>query len=739
MELASPLAHESSSFRFVNSLEPPVPATSATRRAVISVAGFMAAVVLAAYSRTFSAPFVFDDIGSIVGNPTIRRLSQLHEVFSPPGGGLTVSGRPLLNFSLAVNYAISGEAVWSYHAVNLAIHFLAACTLFGVVRRSLLRPSLRARWGGDATWLAAAVAGLWLLQPLQTESVTYVSQRAESLAGLFCLLTFYGFIRAADSAQPGRAIGWRGVSCTACLLGMATKEVMVAVPLLVMLYDGLLVGGGLAVAWRERRGYYVALASSWVLLALVVFGNHDRGGTAGARFGLTPLLYFQTQCRAVVLYLQLSVWPHPQVFDYGQRVVRHFADVWLQAVLLAALLLGTAVALWRRSAAGFLGASFFAILAPSSSVVPVVSQTMAEHRMYLPLAAVVTIGVVGLFAAIGRRSLVLWPVVAVGLGLLTHARNETYRSELALWHDTAAKLPHQRRAHYNLAMIYARQGRYTEALAEDEAALPIDESWLPANEASYIHSQYGSDLTMAGRPADAIAHCEEALRLKPGNVDARRRLARALVQLDRYSEAIGHFEEALRLESGDAQTELELGDALTRFNRPEEAIAHYRAVLRIAPASVAGFSHLANALFLTGRIDESIAAYREAVRYEPRHAKAWMGLGYALITAGRPAEAIAPCAEAARLQPQVADGHNMLGVALLRAGRAVEAVAAFEQALRLDSSAADTHNNLGNALAAAGRASDAIAQYREALRLDPGHGPARRNLDAALQSAGQKR
>ncbi len=705
------------------------------------VVGFAAAVVVVAvYARTFSAPFVFDDIESILGNPTIRRLSQLSEVFAPPGGGLTVSGRPLLNFSLAVNYAISGEAVWSYHAVNLAIHFLAACVLCGVVRRSLMCPGLRVRFGADANWLAAAIAGLWLLHPLQTESVTYVSQRAESLAGLFCLLTFYGFVRALDEPPSSRATLWRSVSWLACLLGMATKETMVAVPLLVLLYDVTVANngsGGFTAAWRQRRGYYLALASTWLLLALVMSGNHDRGGTAGARFGLTPLLYLQTQCRAIVLYLKLSIWPHPQVFDYGQTVVRHFADVWPQAVLLTGLLLGTAVAFWRRLTAGFLGAWFFAILAPSSSVVPVVSQTMAEHRMYLPLAAVVTLAVVGLYAAVGRRSLVLWLVVAVGLGGLTFARNEIYRSDLALWSDTAAKLPHQRRAHYNLAMIYAAQERYAEAIAHDEAALPIDESWLPANEAFLIHHQFGADLAMAGRPADAVAHYEQALQLKPGYVSAHRGLARVLVQLDRYPEAIRQFEEALRLESGDAQTELELGDALARFNRPEDAISHYRSALRIAPASAAGFSHLANALFLTGRADDAIAAYRESVRLEPRNATAWMGLGYAMITVGRPAEAIRPCTEAARLQPQVAEGHNMLGVALLRAGRPIEAIAAFEEALRLDPSAADTHNNLGNALAAVGRASEAIAQYREALRLDPTHGPARRNLDAALQTRGQ--
>lgn len=106
-----------------------------------------------------------------------------------------LQGRPLITFTFAANYAISGLQVWSYHAVNLLIHVLAALTLFGIVRRTLQGASLRARFGDVSQGLALAVALLWLVHPLQTESVTYVIQRAESLVGLWYLLTLYGAIR----------------------------------------------------------------------------------------------------------------------------------------------------------------------------------------------------------------------------------------------------------------------------------------------------------------------------------------------------------------------------------------------------------------------------------------------------------------------------------------------------------------------------------------------------------------
>jgi hypothetical protein len=147
---------------------------------------------LATYRNSFASPFVFDDRTSIEENQSIRRLWPLGPVLSPPCNGETVGGRPLLNLSFALNYALGGLDVRGYHAANLAIHLAAALLLLGVVRRTLLLPGLRERFGGAATPLALAAALLWMVHPLQTESVTYIVQRAESLCGCFYLLTLYG-------------------------------------------------------------------------------------------------------------------------------------------------------------------------------------------------------------------------------------------------------------------------------------------------------------------------------------------------------------------------------------------------------------------------------------------------------------------------------------------------------------------------------------------------------------------
>ena len=135
------------------------------------------------------------------------------------------AGRPLINLSFALNHAVSGYGVWSYRALNLLIHAVASLALFGLARRTLLAPVWRDRFGHAATGLALVMAALWALHPLQTESVTCVVQRTESLMGCCFLLAFYAFVRGAESGASGGR--WLTGSVVACLLGMATKSPVV--------------------------------------------------------------------------------------------------------------------------------------------------------------------------------------------------------------------------------------------------------------------------------------------------------------------------------------------------------------------------------------------------------------------------------------------------------------------------------------------------------------------------------
>ncbi len=652
---------------------PPAGTTGIGRWQVALAAAGIVAAALVAYANSFAGVFVYDDEPTILLNPSVRDLwSSLF-----PTAGTTASGRPVANLTFAFNYALGGTSVGGYHAVNLAIHTLAGLTLFGLVRRTIAQgwrtervaaqptpkkpaatvqavPNAADRpipsgWTGAATAFAFGAALLWTLHPLQTESVTYVVQRVESLMGLFYLATFYCFVRSLESTH---ALRWRSLAVTACLLGMGTKEVAATGPALLILFDRTFVAGTFRRAWTERRGFYLALAATWLpMAALVATTGGNRDGTVGFDVGLAPWTYWLTQPEAVVRYLALAVWPHPLVFDYDPASARELAAVLPYAAIVLPLAGATLWALRHRPVAGFLGAWFLAILAPTS-IVPNSMQVIAEHRMYLPLAALLVAGAGGLHRLLGRHSMAAILVLAAGLGWATAQRNTVYRSERSIWADTVAKVPANDRAHNNLGNVLAKEGEVAVAVEHYRAALRIRPN------CSDTHYNLGNALRRLGNPAAAIPHYEESLRLAPRQPDARAALANACEEAGRSDEALAHYRQALQLAPGDVAVRNRLGRLLATVGRLPEAIEQYEQVVTIAPGSAQAHVDLGLVLAMSDRTTEAIPRFEQALRLDPRHPQAHLYLAIALDNSGRSAEAAAHLEEARRLgarMPRPAD------------------------------------------------------------------------------------
>lgn len=639
---------------------------------------------LAAYHNSLFGPFVYDAEAAIIENPTIRHLLPLGPVLAAPPGGSPVSGRPVVNLSLAMNYSLGQLNVTGYHAVNLAIHMLAGLTLLGVVRRTLSsvarRSNLHRESAASRAWLIAiAAAALWTVHPLQTESVTYLAQRSESLMGLFYLLTLYGFIRGAEAGSQARQRAWFSLSAAVCFLGMGTKEVMATAPLMLFLYDRTFVAGTFMAAWRRRRGFYLSLACTWLLLAYLVAGTGARGGTVGFETSVPWWAYAITQCKAIVLYLRLSVWPHPLVLDYGLKWGGRPVVLAFDALAVSALATATVIGMRQRPALGFLGAWFFVILAPSSSVVPVATEIIAEHRMYLPLAAIVVLAVLGLFEVLGKTSAAVFVVLGLALALLTARRNECYRSELALWSDTVRNVPDNPTAHDYLGQALTEAKDFSAATREFTEALRLDPR-LPGP-----RNNLGIVLLRTGRVADALANYRELARIHPDFPYAHANLGRALTRAGRVADAIAEFQEALRLQPDKAAWHDELGNLLARDGRAPEAVTEFEAVLRIEPRDADAQNNLGSALLQSGRVAESIGHFETALQLNPELPDAKINLGSALVKTGRSSEAVAYYKSALQLRPDSRAAHYDLAVALQILGRTSEAKAEFEEAERLAS------------------------------------------------------
>ncbi len=569
-------------------------------------AALLVLAALGAYANTFSVPFFFDDSLAIKENSSLRHLWPPWVPLLPPSH-LTVGGRPILNLSFALNYAVSRLHVWSYHAVNLAIHIMAGIVLFDLIRRTLRQPLLRDRFGNDARLLALAIALLWMLHPLQTESVTYISQRAESLMGLFYLLTLAAFIRAAESGR--QRARWSIVAVIACFLGMATKEVMATAPVMVLLYDRTFLAGGFRAAWRERWRLYLALMASWVVLAYGALDLDRRD--AGFGHGVSPWTYAVTECGVILDYLKLIVWPHPQVIDYGETMSGDLGAMLPQAIGLALLLVAIGVALVRRPALGFAGAWFFVILAVTSSVIPIVKSPLAEHRLYLPLAAPVALAVLGLYYWMGRRGLAVAAALIVACGALTFLRNGDYHSQVTLWTQALEHDPDNARAQANLGYVLLENGDVAGAMDHFQKALALDPN------AAEIHNDLGNALWQSGRVDEAQMRYQEALALKPNYPEAHYNLGNTLLQQGRASEAAAQYQEALRLDPADDASHNNLGKVFVLEGRLDDAMAQFRQALEINPDSAEACNNLGNVLLDRDQVSEAIVQYRRALEVDP--------------------------------------------------------------------------------------------------------------------------
>jgi tetratricopeptide (TPR) repeat protein len=643
---------------------PEMTTTPAESRPVVP--GWLVALLLigapvAVYWNSLQAPLVLDDLPVVTDNPSIRTLWPLTTPLSPPAGGLPVSSRPVVNLSFALNYAIGGESVTSYHAFNIVLHVLSALTLFGVLRRTFAQPVIPEKFRDAADALAVAVATLWAVHPLQTAAVTYISQRTELLASLCYLLTLYAFVRAVDFQgranrpdEPGlmprsdarlirriRPTLWAAVAVIACLAGMGSKETMASAPLIVLLYDRTFIAGSFAAAWRRRGRLHAALMATWLLLAWLVWHSASRGGTAGWGTTVSPAAYALTQGEAIMGYFARSVVPWPLVFDYGDYLTPVTWGAILDVALVGGLLVATLFALRRWPVAGFAGALFFAVLAPSSSVVPVATQTIADHRMYLPLAVVLVALVLGGYAWLGRRFWLVGAGAAVAFGGLTVQRNQSFASSVRLWQETVRQRPENIRARNNLA-----------------AAL------LEAHQ------------TEAG-----LAELRTALQLKPDQPDLLRNLAQAEFQAGQVKEALTHIEQAQQIDPSSVPGWILLGEVRVRADLPELAVEAYTQARQMRPESIAASYGLGEALFLAGRNTEALTILaqlrQEAAGYRDLH----LTYGAALLDAGKAEQALAEFDAALAQEPPTAKVLHLRALALLELGRRAEGAEAVRRTL----------------------------------------------------------
>jgi len=677
---------------------------------------FLAVAIFGCYANSLKGGFIYDDFIDIFANSSVRRLWPLSQLFFVKmGDHWYVLSRPIPNLTFALNHAIGGFEPFGYHLFNVGVHVAATLALFGIIRRTLSESLGLVSAGLLALW--------WGIHPLQTESVAYVTQRYESIMGLFVLLTVLAFVVSTRARRP-RA--WQSLALFTLLLALYSKEVAVGTPLVIFLYDRAFVSGSFREAFRRHRFFYLGALILWGAFLFLQLQATPRGSFAGYGLGTRWWEYAQSQPGVILHYLRLGLVPHPLVFDYMWPAPAGAMDWVPQTLVLAGLLGATGWALVRHPKVGFLASAIWIYLAPTSSVLPILDRAV-EHRMYLSLAPLLVLTGWGLswicdragaFEQPGKRKmvLILGALGVSALAVATMVRNMDYRSQLSIWNDTVQKVPTNPRAWLNLGVSLDRAGRILEA----EAALRTAIKCRPDLPSPLAAHNLGNLLLRQNNP-ESLHFLEMAATQSPHEPVFTVSYVMGLLRVGQVEKAVGILRETASsrmLREGDCRR---IAGAFQRVSHPEEAEAMLRRALEFDPRASRTLWELAHHLIRVGKLQEGRAFLEQAIQNQrdPKEAAltaAWvLQLNHKDVEASERLEAI--------LRKSASDPRAMARLAWLRATSPDASVRNGKEALRLASAViaanpsrtADLLDTLAAAQAEVGQFAEAVATQERIL------------------------
>ncbi|MEE9614668.1 MAG: tetratricopeptide repeat protein [Thermodesulfobacteriota bacterium] len=655
------------------------------------------------YSNVLHAPFVFDDDFFIVDNPTIRELGNFFDLSGT---------RYVAALSFALNYRFGGLDTFGYHAVNIAIHSINGLLVWWLVILTCGTPCIKKTFSDDRTkqLFALAAAMIFVTHPVQTQAVTYVSQRFASLATLFYLLSLAMFIKWRLSSGAGGRSVFYIFSLFSAVLAMKTKEISFTLPFIIVLYEFTFFGTPFNERGRSARLPYLApFLLTLLIVPMDIIGSWlggpgegpghiteaTRRALAGQLDTVSRYDYTITQFRVIVTYLRILILPVNQNADYDYPLFHSIfePEVFLSFLFLLSLF-GFAVYLFLRSrithhAHGLLtsfGILWFFIALSVESFMGTLWDPLVEYRMYLPSAGAAVAFSAGVFYLFERTKLknlaaaacVLLLLTAVPLGAAAYKRNLVWADNVSFWSDVVRKSPMKARGHNNLGLAYAGRGWTERAVKEYLEALR-----LKPEKNAYAHNNLGLAYAEQGRTEEAIGEYRESIRLKSGNVEVYNNLGLAYAGLKRPVEAIEEYKKALSIDPYHADVHYNLGLVYQEVGWTGEAEAAYERAIGLRADLVDAHNNLAIIYQSRGLVKRAMEKYRVVIGLRPDYHQARFNLGLAYAGQGRLPEAAEELRTAVRLYPGNESYRYTLGAIYARMGLRDEAAGEFREALQI--------------------------------------------------------
>jgi len=653
------------------------------------------------YSNTFESPFVFDDELRILDNPAIR-MDELsaQSLWNAAFGKYSARSRPVGNISFALNYYFHQYEPAGYHLVNIIVHVVNGILLWLFLKKTLSLKSVRSE-KNHTEWIALSAALLWLVNPVQTQSVTYIVQRLNSMAAMFFLLSFIFYLNGRLTAQKKRRWAWFLGAVLGWFLALGCKQNTAILPFFIFLYEWYFLRD-IDADWLKRNLKYIfIILAVFIIVALIFLGSKplDRIASiadyANKEFTLAERV--MTQFRVVIYYLSLILFPHPSRlnldydFPLSVSMISPFTTLLSLFGIIGLIILAVFLAKKQR-VISFCIFWFLGNLAIESSIIPIA--IIFEHRVYLPSMLVWLVPVILIRQYIQAKWLIvgLSCVLLVLFSFWTVERNEVWRNETTLWADCIKKSPRKARPYSNLGVAQKNHNLVDEAYQNFLRALKLKPDYDDA------HYNLGIILADQGKPEEAVRHYLKAIEIKPTYAKAHNNLGVAYLNLDNADQAAEHLLIALRLD----------------------------------PDFVESYNNLGLARFKQGNVNAAIENYNKALQLDSNMAEAHFNLGVALVGLGKNEQGIYHIQKALEIDPDHAGAHNNLGGHLLSQGKLDEALKHLTRALSINPDLAEAHNNAGIIQIQQGNLDAAIKHFQDAVRIKPDFRLADNNLKRAL-------
>jgi protein O-mannosyl-transferase len=648
------------------------------------------------YSNSLDSPFYFDDLRNIKNNPHIRLNSlSWSEITGIASSKSANRFLPLLSFGL--NYYFDRYNVFGYHLVNVLIHVLNGILLFHILSHTLQLSGIARKPDNDLIAFLSAL--IWLVHPLQIQSVTYIVQRMNSMMAFFYLLSLLLFIKgrkkAIENEGPARYFPYFTGAALSGICSFFCKESAVTLPFFLILYE---------VFFFSKQGTPFSVRKlKWLLPAflpvppvLYVAIKHFPADPGTITFSFASAFPFErliTIPRVISRYISLLFYPHPSRlnFDYDFPLSGSLLDPpgTILSLLLIIVLVATAVLFRKR--AGFISFCilwFFGTLAIESFFVML--DIIFEHRLYLPSTFFLA-GVTVLLVRTIRNRVVysgLFVFVIFVCSIWTWQRNEAWRDAEAFWSDNVRKSLLKARPHNNLGLALMEAGKFTEAQKHFETALKLD----PAYHQSYTN--LGNLFQMENEFNKALFFYVRAIEINPIYTKAYNNLGGLLYNLGRLNEATYYLEKLIKMDPDNESGLNNLGLVYRQQGKLEKAKTNFKNAIDLNNECFDAYLNLGNLLIMKDSFVPGIANLNKALQLNPDSEKVYNSMGVAFLKKGSLEDALKNFTKAVKLKPDYPDAYNNMGIAWEYSGNELQAVRSYIKALEIAPANPDIQSNL---------------------------------------------